>query len=275
MLTFAARQSVGQLSDDAKARRWRVIVIVPERHLDRPRIPDPAVETAVCRALIDAGYKVVDQERIAELRYSEQVDRIIKGGPGADPEVKRIGRKIGADLLVVGEAFTQEVSRFVEQTELGQVLRIRCRARIELTAMRVDTAERIYSDSIQKTGPPDATVELSSKACLEEAADELSPRLLQKLDKLAMPSSRYVELQVRGIGGAARAKELEKSIAKLPGVLDIAPGGFEANTWSAEVKVTVATMRDLPSMLESNSLFKRFHLKVQSASGSRVIVSAK
>lgn len=141
--------------------------------------------------------------------------------------------------------------------------------------MRVDTAERIYSDSIQKTGPPEPTVELSSKACLEEAGRALCPSLVRKLDKVALPSNRFVELQVRGIGGAARAKQLESALAKLPGVLEVAPDGFEANTYTAELTVSAATAGDLAAALETAAPLKPFHLKVQSASGSKIIANAR
>ena len=48
--------SVSAQSDAQKARHWRVIVLIPEQHLERPRIPDPAAETMICKQLIVADY---------------------------------------------------------------------------------------------------------------------------------------------------------------------------------------------------------------------------
>src|SRR5437879_2893850 len=183
LLAFVAVPSAAQ-NASPPTRRWRVIIIVPEQHLSRPRIPDPAVESTLSRLLIDAGFKVIDQDRIKEHRYSAQVDRIIKGGPDDTREAMQIGRRFGAAIFLTGEAFTQEVSRQRIETDLGIVDRVACRARIELRAIRVDTGERIYSDSMQRTGPPDATVELASKICLEQAADAMRSSLLARLRRI-------------------------------------------------------------------------------------------
>lgn len=261
----------GAQSAGPNARHWRVIVIVPEQHLAAPRIPDPAVETALCRRLIDADYKVIDQDRYSDLRYSEQMDRVARGGPGADQEAARIGRKFGADLFVTGQAFTQEVSRQNVQTDLGNVTRIRCRARIELRAIRMDTAERVYVDSIQQTGPPDATVELSSKACLEEAADVMAPALLRKLDRLALGSTQSIDIQVRGMADIARAHALETAIRGLGGVLEVSPGNYEAHTWEAEVVLDKKAAADFAARLQEAPALRRFKLMVMSASGSRIV----
>ena len=183
-------------------RRWRVMVIVPETHISRPRIPDPAVETELSRQLIDAGYKVIDQDRIAAVRYGAVVDRILKGGPTARTEAQQLCRRFGADILVTGEAFTQAVTRGTQVTDIGTVEAIQCRSRVELRAIRMDTGEKFYADEIQKTGSAEPTEELSSKACLEQSASDISERLLARLETLSVAASQTVEIQVRGIGSA-------------------------------------------------------------------------
>ncbi len=272
-----AVQVDAQLSDQARARRVRVMVTIPERHWENRemrRLPDPACETAVCRALIAAGYKVIDRARSAELRDSEQLDRAVKGGSNAAVEMQRIGRKYGADVLVTGEAFTQEVWRGQLPSGLGQITQVRCKARIELQAFRTHTGERIYVDSIQKAGPPDSTVELASKACLEEAAEEMCPGLLKGLDAI-VDKEHYVELQVRGLGSATRARQLELAIAKLPGVLDVSPWYVEANTYSTEITLTDAGVRSVPALLESSKSMKQFGLRLFSKTADRIIMDRR
>ena len=262
-------------TDEAKARRWRVMVIVQERHIDRPHIPDPAVETMLSKQLIDAGYKVIDQDRIRELRYSTVVDRIVAGGPNTAKNVIELGRKFGADLLITGEAFTQEETRENVTTDLGTVVRIRCRGRIEIKCIRMDTAEKIYADSIHKTGAPEATVELASKICLEQGAEDIAPAMLKKLDKLSLGSDQHIELDVRGIASISLSNTLEKLLSKLPGILDIGQGDYAAHTYSVEVHLNKIALRDFASKLESHPSLKRFHLHVESANGSKVIAVAK
>ncbi len=268
-------QICGAQSDDTKARRWRVMVIVQERHIDRPHIPDPAVETALSKQLIDAGYKVIDQDRIRDLRYSAVIDRIIAGGAAAGKEAMQLGRKFGADLLVTGEAFTQEESRENIVTDLGTVLRIRCRGRIEIKCIRMDTAEKIYADSLHKTGAPEATVELASKICLEQGGDEISASLLRKLDKLSLGSDQHIEVDVRGIASISESTALDRLIRKLPGVIDTGQGDYAGRTYSVEIHLNKTAISTFASELESHPSLKRFHLHVESANGSKIVATAR
>lgn len=264
---------------ERQKRRWRVMIIVPETHIARPRIPDPAVETELSKELIDAGYKVIDQGRIAELRYSGIVDRIIKGGDPAKAraEVIQLGRKFGADILITGEAFTTVYGegRRVE-TELGGVTKTRCAARIELKGIRMDTGEKFYADSVaEHVGPGASSEELSSKACLEEAAADIATSLLAKLDKLALSATQTIELHVRGIGSAARGQELEEVLMKIPGIVDVSPGDMDGDVYQTELEVDKTAARKIASLLETSPALKKFKFKVQSSSGSKIIAHAQ
>jgi hypothetical protein len=254
-----------------KARRWKVIVIVPEKHLTQPRIPDPAAETALCKALADAGYKVMDQDRVRELRSNAVEDRILRGGKGAEEECKRLARKFGADVLVTGEAFSQLVQRRQVETDLGQVTQFVCRARVELKAIRMDTGERFFSDAIQKSGEPELTEELGSKACLGEAGEELSSKLIEKMGALSAGSTAFVEVEVRNVSfteGAAIREALRKS----SGVVDVDQGEFEAKTWSMEITVRKSALPSIAAAFEANPLMRKRKLSVQSASKSKIVL---
>jgi len=258
-----------------KARHWRVIVLIPETHLQRPRIPDPACETEICHQLIDAGFKVVDQDRVSALRYSAVEDRILTGGPQAAKDIIRLGRRFGADVLVTGRAFSEEAVQRTVQTDLGPVMQIQCRCRVEIKAIRMDTAEIIYSDAIQRTGSPEPAVELSSKACLQEGAGAICPAIIRKLDGLALSTTRYVELEARQLHGVTEAQDLEDALARVPGIVDVSPGDYGAHADQIEIKVEVNVLRTLARRLETAPSLKRFHMTVQSASNSRIIVNCK
>ncbi|MEI6512839.1 MAG: hypothetical protein WCO51_06140, partial [bacterium] len=228
ILAIGITTSVMPQQRDRDTRRWKIIVIVQESHLSQPRIPDPAVETSLCRQLIDAGYKVIDQDRYDAIRYSAIVDRIIKGGSKTGKETIQLCRRFGADVLITGEAFTQVAKRSRIDTELGSVDRIQCRARVELKAIRVDSAEKFWSDAIHRTGPSDITEELSSKSALEDAADLIGQDLIQRMGELTKSSGQYVELEFRGIGSASNGDKVAQVIRKMPGVLEIGDGEFDA-----------------------------------------------
>jgi len=273
IFSFSARAH-GQ-DDQKKARRWRVMVIVPETHLYRPHIPDPAVETELSRQLIDAGYKVIDQDRIEQLRYSRVMDRIVQGGDGAKADIIRLGRKFGADILVTGEAFSQMATHQTTSTDVGSVDQIQCRARVELRAVRMDTGEKIFADAIHKTGAPDVTEELASKECLQEAAEDIAPRLLEKLDGLALSNTREIELSIRGVGSQSLASAIEDAIAELPGVQDVSPGDYDAHTDEVEVTIDARYFRRFAGSLETNDHVKNYHFVVQNANGSKITVNCK
>ncbi len=257
------------------ARRWKIMVVIPERHLERPHIPDPACETAVRRALIDAEYKVVDPERYAALRDSALMDRINAGGATARKDAQALGRKFGADLLIVGEAFSQEVSRRTVETDVGVVTSITCRARVELKGYRTDTAEIVYSDSIQKSGSPDLTVELSSKICLEQAGDDISEGIIKKLGDLSRSTTRSVEYEIRNLSSATQSQAIQAIMAKLPGVQEVNEEGYDAHTLTGEMVVSLSAAKTLASALESHPSMARFHLKTLASSNSKIIATVK
>jgi hypothetical protein len=248
------------------------MVVVREQHITRPRIPDPAVETALQRRLIDEGFKVVDRDRINEIRYAEVVDRILKKGPNWQADAIRLGRRFGADVLVTGDAFTQMVSRSREETELGQVDVIRCSGRVELRAIRMDTGEIIYADSTQGVGTPDFTEELSSKKCLEQLGTQMGDGLLAKMQKLSAPTAQFVELQVRGLSSFTAANKLARALRNVDGVVDVSDPDLEGGVARFDLQLRKSAVGALPERLEH---VKGYRLRVQSANKSKIIANVK
>jgi hypothetical protein len=259
-----------------KAHHTKVIVLIPEQHLARPRIPDPAAETGMCKQLIEAGYKVIDQQRVTELRYQGVIDRIMKGDAKGMKEAVELGRRFGADVLITGEAFTQqegEIQRIV--TDLGPVNRVQCRARIELMAIRMDTAEKFFADSIHQTGAPEATIELASKGCLQGAAEDLSAKVIKKLDGIAISDKLRIDLEVRGIGSASLAQALEQALEQITGVLAVSPGDYAAHNETIELTLKGDTAKGFAGKLETEPSLKRFHITVESYNRNKIVVTCK
>lgn len=255
--------------------RPTVIVIIPERHLSAPRVPDPAVETAIIRALIDAGYKVIDPARFRELRNYEAVDRILTKGANWKADVMRIGRKFGAEVLVTGEAFTQVASRRAVTTDLGTVNIIQCRGRAELRAYRTGTAEYLFVDSDQRTGPEDPTEELSSKAALEELGVALAPKLIAKLNALGGQGGSVVQVQFRSVERASDVTTLAKALAGVPGVVRVSDPEFEGRTVTVEVTLRGLSAANFAAKVEGLSSLKRYKLQSQSISKDSVIFNVR
>lgn len=218
---------------------------------------------------------MVDQDRYRDIRYSDAVDRIVKGGRGADTEAAKIGRRFGADIFVTGEAFTQVATDTTEDIDGIRVRRLQCRARVELRAVRVDTAERIYSDAAQRTGAPDVSEELASKVALAQTAEVMAERLLSKLEKLAFGVGQHIELEIRGVPSVAVSSDVEKAISKLQGVVEVSPGTYETRIYRTEVLIARSALREFAAKLTTVSNLKRFRLKILSATGSRIVAQMR
>ena len=146
-----------------------VMVIIPEFHIQR-RIPDPAGETEIIRQLIDAGFQVKDPSVYAAIRDSERLKRAQSDASAA----REIGREFGADIVIIGEAFS-EMSPSQSQRGL-----ISCRARVEARAVRTDDATIIAADG-RHAGGAEITESGSAKLALKNAGAEMADYLLEKM----------------------------------------------------------------------------------------------
>lgn len=88
----------------------RIMVIIPEYHMistrnpdperrreNRQEVPDPAGETEIIKNLIAAGFKIVDQQQAAKIRYNDQVKAAING----DTQLaSQIGLEYDAEIII-------------------------------------------------------------------------------------------------------------------------------------------------------------------------------
>jgi hypothetical protein len=161
------------------------------------------------------------------------------------------------------------------ETDMGTIDRIQCRARVELKAVRVDTGEKPWADAVHQTGPPEATVELSSKAALTSAADEIAVSLLRGIASLALSDMRWVEIEVTRIGSASDARDFEHALGKQPGVMEVALGSYTNRIYTTEIRVDTRRLGDLAATLEGAPQMRRFRLQVQSSGPSRIVLRGK
>ncbi|MGM9319310.1 flagellar assembly protein T N-terminal domain-containing protein [Deinococcus aquaticus] len=141
----------------------RIIVLIPESILRRPT-PDPAAETEIQRALIAAGYRVVD------LKQSElnTVRDVLRSGD-LDPQARsELATRFKADLLVTGEAFAEEYGAVLSQRAYT--------ARLELKIVDLATGQIIFSDAFTGTGAA-STDSVAGKTALQNVAKLATPGL--------------------------------------------------------------------------------------------------
>lgn len=148
----------------------KIMVIIPEYHIRRV-VPDPAGETEIIKVLIENGYRVVDQDQLARIRYNEQVKEAAKGNAHL---ASKIGNKYGADVIIVGEAFSESIGNVIP----GGF--ITCRARIEARAVDTKTGEILAADGKYASGI-DLGEFVAGKMAIQNAATELANYLVEYL----------------------------------------------------------------------------------------------
>ncbi len=254
--------------------RWKVVVIVPERHLTIRQIPDPAVETEINRQLIAAGFRAIDPSRASTLIAQQVQDRRMRKDAMSAAEAQRLGRKVGANVVVTGEAFTTRVAGGPVQTDIGTVNRTFCQARVELKAYLVDTGELLFSDAITKVGAPELSEEAASKTALQDAAEEIGPRVIAALSKPASASTYMVSVEVRNVT-YSQGIQLREALRKAAQATEISEGDFDAKTWSFEVTVPKAVFPRVASNFEASPSMKRLKLVIQQANKTKIVMNRK
>jgi len=224
-------------------RQWRIAVLIPETHLQRPRIPDPAAETALIRTLTDAGYRVIDREFSGRYRYNDLVAHAWGGDTSA---LKELLSRTKADILVIGEAFSQRPEQDPSELPAGMVS---CRARVELRALSKATNEILTADWAE-AGGVDLTEEIAGKVALGRAADEVGGRLSERLMLLPAGSTRQIEVIVVGVRTASQAQKLQDAIRCLSGVRQVEQDEFSEGDLYLDVEADSLTANGLAAQLE-------------------------
>lgn len=147
----------------------RIMVVIPETHILR-RVPDPAGETEIIRVFTEAGYQVVDQTQVAAIRYTPQVEAALRNPTG--PEARALTAAHGADILIVGEAFSETTRR----TQIGWS----ARARVEARAVVIRDARIIAAHGAHAGGIDPAEL-IAGKIALRKAGGLVGEYLLDKI----------------------------------------------------------------------------------------------
>ena len=148
-----------------RANDPRVMVIIPEEHISRS-LPDPAAETEIIRQMLNANFRLIDQSQVARARNSEIFRRAMSGDTAA---YQVLSNQYNADILVLGEAFSERVSQYEGF--------ITCRARVEVRVVRSDTGEILAAHGVHESGV-DILESTASKKSLANAGATMAEYLI-------------------------------------------------------------------------------------------------
>lgn len=123
---------------NVQLRNPKIAVYVPEGHLQY-RVPDPAGETAIVKALIDAGFS-----NVIEVGTRLNVSNPLNMNAA---QMRQAAQQFGADIMIVGEAFSEGVGDPGQWLPGNQRTNMQaCRARVEAKMFIVRTGQIIAAD---------------------------------------------------------------------------------------------------------------------------------
>lgn len=246
------------------AKTWqRIMVVLPEQHLTR-WIPDPAAETEIIRQFTEAGLQLIDQKQFEAIRYNDQTVAAAKGDNAA---AAAIGRKFGAEIVVVGEAFSEDAP--------GYEGRPTCRARVEARMIRTDNATIIAANGMQASAF-EATEEMASKKSLAKAGGDIAQYFLDQLDKRAKEAANGptpIDLVISNIPYKQFTNLKTSMKDRVPGITEFHQRSYEANRAELEVLYTNGDAQALADAL-ATAKFPLFRLTIVKATVNRIDMQA-
>lgn len=211
---------------DVKLRNPKIAVYVPEYHI-QSRIPDPAGETAIINALLNSGFSNV---------IAAKPELVMSHAPGKAnrpytqmtiEDIQSVARFLEADILVLGEAFSEGVGDIGKYLPGHQQTRMQsCRARLEAKMYIAKTGQIIAADGKFASGT-DISESIASKKALSSAGQQMGEFLAAELLNLGSGNRQGMEIHVNG-RDFTEINLVQTALAKVKGVNDIQLSNYES-----------------------------------------------
>ena len=174
---------------DTRLRNPRIAVYVPESHIQY-RIPDPAGETAIVKALTEAGFSNVTEVG-SRLSVSKPMNM-------NTAQMTQAANQLGVDIMIVGEAFSEGLGDAAQWLPGNQTSKMQsCRARLEAKMFIVKTGQIIAADG--KYGSAiDSSESLAAKKALASAGQQMGEYFIEQLMTLGSGNRQSMQVVVIG-----------------------------------------------------------------------------
>ena len=239
----------------------RMMVIMSERHAGTA-VTDPAGETEIVRMLLKNGFKVVDQAQVRKIREGDQLKQVLEGNIVV---AQSLGRQHGAEVLIVGEAFSEKA---LEGGMMGGLISVR--ARLQAKAIRADTGEILASEG--SVAPAlDVSEQVAGRKALTAAAkkwmDTALPVILDEWTK-EVSAGNSIQMIVSGLSLPQLRKFTDLLTAETRIVKDLQQRSFTANiaTFDVDLKGTSQNFSDELTQKK----FPSFQVEVTGFSPNRI-----
>lgn len=197
-------------------RNPKIAVYIPENHIQY-RVPDPAGETAIVKALINAGFS-----QVTEVGSRMNVSNPLHMSAN---ELTNAARQFGVDIMIVGEAFSEGVGDPAQWLPGHQNSNMHaCRARVEAKMFIVRTGQIIAADGKFASGI-DNSQAVASKKALSKAGQQMGEYFVQQITGL-YTSQQGIEVIVYG-ADFSKINKVQSAIGKVRGVKNCNLSNYE------------------------------------------------
>lgn len=237
---FVAQSALAQSGDP------RILVLIPEEVIQRP-VPDPAAETEVMRALVAEGFRVLDFARTEKLEARE----LIKNFDDLTAvELLDLSTRFNADLLVTGEAFSEEIptppGRDLRGLQLYQ-------ARLEVKVIDLANGQVIFSDAFVESGLMLGEA-VAAKAALQNAGQSAGKALPMQIynwvNGTGKVAARAYTVKISNFPSFTAYRQLISALDNTSGVANVESRQFDSGGSDLEVQYN-GSPEDLAYILEA------------------------
>ncbi|MCE5314997.1 MAG: hypothetical protein ABFD49_05185 [Armatimonadota bacterium] len=246
--TVSNRPLAERLKALGLTRQWSVGIVTS----------NAAVETAICRQLVSAGFRVIDDTQRKRLHQNAAAAQAVKGDAES---LMALGREFNVDIIVAGQAKAD----YVDNDDYGGITLYRSRARMDAKAYYTDTGE-ILSVIDSSADAIDQTKDLSAESCLAKVGDRAGNLLANDLMIAPAAMSAYMTVRIAGFKGIMAANKLEEATRDLPGVIQVKRQRYSGGVLEMNVCVKSDYRNELPALIEKCSTGKKLGIAIDSCS---------
>ena len=201
---------------NVQLRNPKIAVYVPEHHIQY-RVPDPAGETAIVKALINAGFSQVTEVG-SRMNVSNPMSMTAN-------DLTNAAQKFGVDIMIVGEAFSEGVGDPAQWLPGNQNSNMQaCRARVEAKMFIVRTGQIIAADGKMASGL-DNSQAIASKKALSKAGQQMGEYLVEQITGL-YTNNQGVEVVVYA-ADFSKINRVQSAIQNVRGVKNLNLSSYE------------------------------------------------
>lgn len=210
----------------------RIMVVIPEYYRGN-KMGSSTAETLITGQLVEAGYKVVDQNQVKEIRDSEKLRKAAEGDILAATE---IATQFGADILISGQVNGDAIPVILNDKDTGL---ISFTGVLNIKAIKADNGEIILTET-QNIKKPGISAEQAEKLAVTDAVKKLCEEALMFKIGKTLFQRPSVQLTFTGINSDQYTQIIkilngERTIGGISRKFKIFPREFNGNVGRIDI----------------------------------------